>query len=273
MIRIGGGYPLLLTASVDTRGMKGAMFSAEDREQMYVSTLNYYIGLFEKRAIHLDMVFAENSGWDLMKMAENIHKSEFAEIEYLSFNPNDFDQTKGKSYNELLMMQKAIDSSKTIQEKGRFIKLTGRFPVMNLDKLLKELYCRGGETLAFFGDCKDHKVYDYLGMKINGHSGESRFYAMSLAFWNMHFRDCYMELNDFKGRNIEGYLLALKRETCGAPNVVWRLHTQPHFSGKGGHNIGKGVAFFHSTNNDSSIMTFKRGLRQLCRWVMPWWWC
>lgn len=253
--------------------MKGAMFSAEDREQMYVSTLNYYIDLFGKKSIYMEMVFAENSGWNLKSMAEKVHKSEFIKIEYLSFNPNDFDQTKGKSYNELLMMQKAIGKSKTIQRIGRFVKLTGRFPIINLDKLIRELYRRGGNRLEFFGDCKDHNVYDRLGMKINGHSGESRFYAMSLDFWNKHFHNCYKNLNDFEGRNIEGYLLSLKRETNGQHNVIWRLHTQPHFSGKGGHNIGKGIAFFHSTDNDSKVMAFKRGLRQMCRWLLPWWWC
>lgn len=249
------------------------MFSAEDREQMYVSTLNYYIDLFGKKGIHMEMVFAENSGWNLKTMAEKVHKSEFIKIEYLSFNPNNFDLTKGKSYNELLMMQKAIGKSKTIQRIGRFVKLTGRFPIINLDKLIRELYRRGGNRLEFFGDCKDHNVYDRFGMKINGHSGESRFYAMSLDFWSRHFLNCYKNLNDFEGRNIEGYLLSLKRETKGQPNVIWRLHTQPHFSGKGGHNIGKGLAFFHSTDNDSKVMAFKRGLRQMCRWLIPWWWC
>lgn len=253
--------------------MKGAMFSTEEREQMYVNTLNYYISLFGKIKMYMDMVFAENSGWNLKVLARKFRKSDFTKIEYLSFNPNDFDQTKGKSYNELLMMQKAIGKSETIQRSRRFIKLTGRFPIINLDKLIKELYGRGGEILEFFGDCKDHKVYDRLGMKINGHSGESRFYAMSLDFWNEHFHDSYKKLNDFEGRNIEGYLLSLKRETYGQPNVIWRLHTQPHFSGKGGHNIGKGLAFFHSTDNDSHIMAFKRSLRQLCRWFLPWWWC
>ena len=41
--------PLLLTASIDTRGMRGAMFSAEERERMYIDTLNFYISEFEKR--------------------------------------------------------------------------------------------------------------------------------------------------------------------------------------------------------------------------------
>lgn len=249
------------------------MFSAHEREQMYVSTLNYYIALFHKRKTPVRIVFAENSGWDLPSLANKVNTSPYVSVEYLSFNPSDFNQSRGKSYNELLMMQKAIDTSATIQQAGRFVKQTGRFPLINIDKILRELYRRGGDSLEFFGDCKDHKVYDRLGMKINGHAGESRFYAMSLGFWNAHFRDCYKQLNDYEGHNIERYLLNLKRQTCGQENVIWRLRTQTHFGGKGGHNIGHGLAFFHSTDNDSAALRFKRALRQWCRWILPWWWC
>ncbi len=42
--------------------------------------------------------------------------------------------------------------------------------------------------------------------------------------------------------------------------------------GAGGHSLGKGAAFFYSTDNDSAVMRFKRGVRQLLRWVLPWWW-
>lgn len=131
----------------------------------------------------------------------------------------------------------------------------------------------GGGKLEFFGDCKDHRLYDLLHTHINGHAGESRFYIMSLRFWNNYFHNCYQMLNDYEGRNIEWYLLSLKRKTMGQPNVVWRFHTQPHYGGKGGHNIGNGLAFFHSTDNDSSVLKFKRSLRQLCRWCLPFWWC
>jgi hypothetical protein len=35
--------PLLMTASVATRGMKGADFTDEEREKMYLSTIRFYI--------------------------------------------------------------------------------------------------------------------------------------------------------------------------------------------------------------------------------------
>ena len=54
--------PLLLTASIDTRGMRGAMFSAEERERMYVDTLNFYISEFEKKGIGVHTDTAEVYG-------------------------------------------------------------------------------------------------------------------------------------------------------------------------------------------------------------------
>lgn len=53
--------PVLLTASVSTRGMKGALFSDEEREQMYISTLAFYINKMQG----VKLIFAENSGWNL----------------------------------------------------------------------------------------------------------------------------------------------------------------------------------------------------------------
>ena len=90
---------------------------------------------------------------------------------------------------------------------------------------------------------------------------------------NKYFADCYMKLNDYDGDNIEKFLLQLKRKTYGEKNVIWRLRVQPHFTGKGGHNLGNGPAFFYSTDQDSSVLRFKRSIRQLLRWSAPWWWC
>lgn len=264
---------MFLTASVDTRGMKGAKFSSTERERMYVDTLNYYVTLFHNLKKRQSIVFAENSGWDLDVLKQKVRRSDFIDIEYISLDFTLFDQSKGKSYNELLMMQLAISASSIIQNARRFAKITGRFPLKNIDRVLYELFRRGGDKLNYFGDCKDHNIYERLGIPVNGHAGESRFYAMTLEFWKKYFEDCYNLLNDFDGKNIEGYLLQVKRKTVGRKDVIWRLRTQPHFSGKGAHSLGNGWAFFYSTNQDSAILGFKRGLRQLIRWIMPWWWC
>lgn len=135
---------LVLTASVDTRGMKGAMFTAEQRERMYVDTLIYYIRLFECRQAYATILFVENSGWNLDRISRHVRKSSFVQTHYVALDPNDFDLSKGKSYNELLMMQKVVEHSQIIGQEGRFVKLTGRFPLLNIDKMLYEYKRRGG---------------------------------------------------------------------------------------------------------------------------------
>ena len=263
--------PLLLTASIDTRGMKGAMFAAEEREKMYVDTLNFYIKEFEKRNIHGQIVFAENSGWPKERVLQKLRTSELAEIEYIALDTDGFIQEKGKSYNELLMMDKAIRRSKLIKEAGYFFKLTGRFPILNALDLINEAE-RWGESnggLLFYGDCKDHKVFDWLGMNINGHVGESRYYAVSTDFWDQHFRGCYVEMNDYDGRIVENLILDVIRKTKHEQGVHCRYRTQARFTGSGGHTLGNGSTFFHSTDNDSLVVKTKLGIRQMIRWVLP----
>lgn len=265
--------PILLTASVDTRGMNGAKFAAQEREKMYVDTLNYYIDDLGKREGTYELVFAENSGWNKNSILSKLHTSENVYIEYLSIDYNLFDQAKGKGYNEMLLIDIASEQSCAIQNYGAFFKLTGRFPILNLYALLKEVEKRGGKTMQFYADCKDHKVYDWLHMPINGHAGECRYYAVSLDFWNQYFREQYAILDDYKGPLIEDFFLQIMRKTKNNDGVCCRFRTQATFSGNGGHSLGNGMSFFYSTNNDSAMMKFKRGLRQTIRWCFPWWWC
>lgn len=136
--------PVLLTASVDTRGMKGAKFSAQEREKMYVDTLNYYISDLSKRKENFTLIFAENSGWNTESVTSKLHKAKNVQVEYEALDPNLFDQTKGKSYNEMLILDLVSANNKTIKEAGGFFKLTGRFPILNLYHLMKEVDRRGG---------------------------------------------------------------------------------------------------------------------------------
>ena len=61
-----------MTASVSTRGMKGADFSDEERETMYVSTLQHYIDNVLKGHPERRIVFAENSGWDKNRIVNRV---------------------------------------------------------------------------------------------------------------------------------------------------------------------------------------------------------
>ena len=266
--------PILLTASVDTRGMKGAKFAAEEREKMYVDTLNYYIAdLGRRKQERFTLVFAENSGWDKESVTGKLRTADNVRVEYEALDPQLFDQTKGKSYNEMLILDLVSAKNRSIQEAGGFFKLTGRFPILNLYSLMREVDSRfGGGTLRLYQDCKDHRVYEWLHLPINGHAAECRYYAVGMAFYDEFVRGRYKELNDFEGRSVEWFFLRLIREHKHEAGVRGRFRTQAHLTGTGGHSLGKGAAFFYSTDNDSAVMRFKRGVRQLLRWVMPWWW-
>lgn len=262
--------PILLTASVDTKGMQGAKFSAPERESMYVNTLNYYISDFSKRNGKYHLVFAENSGWDKDSILSKLKKSQNVSIEYISLDADDYDISKGKSYNEMLLIDQASELSDAIKEAGGFFKLTGRYPIKNVYALMSEVErYRGGYNL--YCDCKDHKLYEWLHLPINGHAGECRYYAVSLSFYNQNFRGRYSELNDFEGKSVESLFLQVIRENRGKHGVHDRFWTQAYITGCGGHTLGNKKGLFYSTDYDSSVMKFKMGLRQVLRWLLPFW--
>ncbi|MBR0037930.1 MAG: hypothetical protein IJP70_09875 [Bacteroidales bacterium] len=260
--------PILLTATVNPNGMQGASFSVEERAQMYVEALRFYMGLssFGKT---FTLVFAENSG-----SLEAVKKAfdERSGIEWLDVSGSEYDQTRGKGYNETIIIQKAIERSDYIRQSGCFFKVTGRLKVLNIEKLLKECAEPG---LRFKADCKDHRVYELLHMPINGHSGECRYWFATADFFRQTMWKYLDRLNDYGEKMFlaEDAMLAVCRETRGQNGCKDRFRTQARISGRGGHNLGKGLSFFYSTDNDSFALKFKCFLRQLLRWFLPFWRC
>lgn len=269
--------PLLLTATINPNGMKGAKFAPEERLQMYVEALNFYIDKLSEYSIENGtqyIVFAENSGFDGGGLINMLKKHSNVVIEYLNIGTEDFKIHLGKGYNEYLLLQKAIKQSEVIRKCGCFFKLTGRLKVLNITSLLGECYKRNekiGGGLSFLADCKDHKVYEWLRMPINGHMGECRYwFASSVFFEQVIYPKCY-QLNDYSTPRFlaEDMMLIVCREARGQHGCFDRFRTQARISGKGGHQLGKGLSFFYSTDNDSPALRFKCMLRQWLRWLFP----
>ena len=273
--------PILLTATVNPQGMKGANFDVSERVEMYKDALRFYA---EKG---LKVVFAENSGFinlsqlhsDMSRMAsrDSLSIKEFFEcknVEFVDVSGPEYDQSRGKGYNETILLHKAVNASKFVQEAGCFFKITGRLKVLNIEKLLEEISKLSlSSLLSFAADCKDHKVYEWLHMPINGHAGECRYWFASVEFFETMMWPRYNELNDYPPHIClaEDLMLDVCRKTRGVPGCRDRFRTQARISGKGGHNLGKGWSFFYSTDNDSLALKVKCGLRQVLRWVVPWW--
>lgn len=285
--------PILLTATVNPQGMKGANFDVSERIEMYAEALKFYASK------GLSVVFAENSGF--LKQNSQIISTQrskgtkkntefsydtslFENVEFVDVSGPEYDQSRGKGYNEAILLHKAVMKSKKIQEAGCFFKVTGRLKVLNIETLLREVSGLSAKLIfekskfqvsgfRFLADCKDHKVYEWLHMPINGHAGECRYWYASVEFFESMMWPRYDELNDYPPHMYlaEDLMLDVCRKTRGMAGCRDRFRTQARISGRGGHNLGKGWSFFYSTDNDSLALKIKCGLRQVLRWVMPWW--
>lgn len=259
--------PILMTASVSTRGMQGACFSDQEREQMYINTLLYYVKniLTDKRQ---RIVFAENSGWDIKNIQNQLPEDILQQIEFLSIDPSEFDISKGKGFNEMLLIRHSINQSKFIQNAKAFFKVTGRYPIYNLKKFVKQasraIYFDGVEL---FGDMKDHNLYDWLGLGWNGHSFECRLFGCTNNYYINEIAPNYVNCNDYNGNLMEDELFKIMKKTNR--KVHLRFRQEPHLGGLEG-STSQAVSF--SKNQDSFKGKIKRFIGNTVRVVLPWFW-
>lgn len=263
--------PVLMTASIDAKGMSNALFTPLEREKQYIEVINEYIKRFSRIQGEWQFVFVENSGWPKNRILSNIQSTENVNFEYIALDPDVFDIRRGKGYNEMLMIDLALQESQLIQKQRIFFKVTGRYVFVNLYNLLTEVEKNGGENLCFYADVKDHALFDILHIPINGHWGECRYYAVSLDFWNKNMRGMYKFLDD-KGWSIESFFLYLVRKVKHQKGVYIRFKTQPRIKGYGGFTPVKGV-FTGNNHYNSFGNKVKDIIRQVLRYVVPFWWC
>ena len=183
---------ILMTASICTHGMKGAFFSDKEREQMYLDAILYYCKLFENDKMQPNIIFAENSDWDLTYIKNQVN---YQNIEYISLSSSQFDISKGKGYNEFLLIDKTLEKSKFLKDGIGFFKVTGRYPIINIRTFIQKIK----ETDLIYCDFKDHKIYDCLGLKWSGHSCETRIFYINRLFYNDNLKDQYKKCNDYTG--------------------------------------------------------------------------
>lgn len=264
--RVGGGIPLLMTASVSTRGMIGACFSDEEREMMYISALSFYIDQLLSKNEKYSIVFADNSGWDLSRIIARLPVFDKKRIEFISLPPDAFDISKGKGYNELLLINKAIEKSELIKNSGCFFKVTGRYPIYNIrhfiDKADVFINKKKGDLYA---DIKDHKLYDWLRLGWNGHSYDCRLFGVKVDFYNKNIAPLYKKCDDYNGHLLESVLFDFVRQNKGKMSL--RFDREPHFGGLEGSNVNA-VSF--SKEQDSFKGKIKRMIGNSIRIFMPW---
>lgn len=105
---------------------------AEERKQQYINTLSFFL-----RETGVPIVFVENSNTDISSLfKEYIDKRR---LEYITFDGNNYEKSRGKGLGEALIMQKAIRESLFIRKADFVIKITGRVKVTNIQAIIKQV--------------------------------------------------------------------------------------------------------------------------------------
>ena len=276
MTRPAAFLPVLLTASVSTRGMVGAAFADDERERMYVETLRWYLA-----HLHEDVrfVFAENSGWDLARLRERV-AAPAGRVEWIAVDPRRCDIGRGKGYNEILLIDDACDRSAFVREAGAFFKLTGRYPVYNVAEFLAEASdCLLRRGYVYYADLKDHRLYDWLRTGWCGHAGSAAYFATTVANYRANISPHVDELNDVEGRLVEHLLYrymkpyrrwnSLRRGERGGERMVMRFRTEPVMGGFQGSQMD---AISFCAANDSPRAKVQRFVGNCIRRLTPWFW-
>lgn len=269
---------VLLTATIEV-AVKGGNFTNDERMEMYTNTLRYYQRAFGRK---YPITVVENSNADLSPWLSEFKGS--LDLTVLQFRPDNladfegFDPSKGKGYNEYLMIKKGVEilhnkHNTPHQRVTHFLKITGRYSMLNVVSMLKEIEhrFRQNEYLKFIGDVKDTCLYDLIGKKdaLAAHWGESRYFAAEIEFWRDNLADCYKEMYDYDwGTWAEFYMLKLSRQYRHDKRFAFRFRTQVAFDGFSGTVTSEEMKSGKGSQNNFAEKR-KRIFRQLIRWLLP----
>ena len=142
--RVSRKYCLIITATVNPGDYADALKHEfiGSREKDYENALRFWLTLDAPQLG--DIVFCENSNFDLTLLKENIAafaKTEKVErtIEWLSFDGNNRPEGFHYGYAELGLIDYAVQISTLLKRYSYFVKATGRLTFPNISRLLNVL--------------------------------------------------------------------------------------------------------------------------------------
>ena len=259
---------ILLTATIKVQVI-GGNFTMSERAQMYASTLRFYAKTFGKK---YPIVFLENSDYNLSELKKEFNDK--LDIEWIQLLPSEnlpFNPNKGKSFNEYLMIKEGILRSQKLKQCTHFLKITGRYAMVNILTMTKEIEKRA-KNKVFMGDIKDTNLYELIGSKNCVHWGDSRFWVAQIEYYKKHLLNCYLEMNDCEdGKWAEHYLLRMARQYKKDNRFIFRFQHQVLFNGITGMRTSIDLAT-GKFRQDSLKIRIKCKIRHILRILFPNFW-
>lgn len=192
--------PILLTSTIlphETDGIYKIVQSEEDRFREYCKVLKHTArsGLFR------EIVFADNSSTkkipELRRLADSLCH-EGLHIEVLHFPEIDESLVRGKGFGEGRLISNVTEASEFLKKATSFIKLTGRYKIYNLYRVLPALVSamNSREKPAFVG--WDFRFYEEKIPILS-----TICFWCRTELWRDSFYDAYMKVDDKGGWALE----------------------------------------------------------------------
>lgn len=227
---------LLMTAAIDPRGC--GMYSPQEREKQYRHSLAFICRQLKSSSdLFSKVVFLDNSGWDLSDLRNSIPESFRDCFVFCSLPPEDFSPQRGKSYNEMLAMDKIFEIKELFPDETDplILKVTGRFPILNLRRLAVGL-ANASHRVSF---CVFPQICHFKSPVFRPITwADARCYAIRKSVWVHYLKGAY--INNVEGDvYVEDQLDCLFKQHMG--ELGWdHFHYPPLIVGKQGHKL-----FYH----------------------------
>lgn len=222
---------LLLTAAVDARNGRDCLFSPLERRKQYLHAFRYYLRVLEHNSdLCAGIVFCENSDADLDDFRRLVSPALRRKVEFVSLSPDGFRPEKGKSWNEMRTLDLVMEESKLLSDSDLCVKLTGRYPVRNIVRLLQDLVT-----------CKRHISVCYFRWPGGSRFGsphpplcDTRCIAFRKKVWKECFLGLYQTADTSKRRHFETIALDVVEKNLSDQSWVRVFSRPPLILGKQG---------------------------------------
>ena len=173
-----------------------------------------------------NLIFVENSGYDLSYFQEELKKFPEKRIEILSSNLNEtFNKSLGKGYGEHLCFTDVIKRSKLFRENEYFFKISGRYYVKNFFTIYEELNKKKSDVFVFLKD--------------NLKFADSHLFGGSNKFFSNYVVPSSSQINDSKNFFMEHCLAKSVLKAINDDLKFNIIETYPNISGIIGTNNKK----------------------------------
>ena len=219
---------LLLTATINSNNMPGAISPPPRRLSDYARAFSFYVRNFPRIN---KIVFAENSGWPLDVVREagldNPHRKK---LEFLSMDENSYPREFGKGFGEHNLICAALEHSGLISKSRYVAKMTGRIFLSNMLTILDKI----APLVDISCDFRDHPFYELLKLPFCGRYCDTRFFVFRPDFFREHLQGLatYHKHGNF-GLEASYYRVLKPLEDSGT--VRCRFPVEPMFRGLAGH--------------------------------------